>query len=205
MNGLPLSADVALHGTVGPASCRRDVPPGAELHCSERESRRCSRHTIVSDAVQTLPELSMSYRWSPLPHWPAAQAEAASGASVGAGGGVALLDAASLDRLRELDPGGRNGLLQRVLRTYTQSLERLLVQWRAARAAGDNNALRVIAHTLKSSSASVGALELSALCADVEARLRDQQHDGAEARLDALAAEAERILDGLSTAHGAST
>jgi len=111
----------------------------------------------------------MSYRWSPLPHWPAAQAEASPGAS-SVGGRPALLDAASLDRLRELDPGGRNGLLQRVLRTYTQSLDRLLVQWRAARAARDDNALRVIAHTLKSSSASVGALELSALCAEVEAR-----------------------------------
>jgi HPt (histidine-containing phosphotransfer) domain-containing protein len=146
----------------------------------------------------------MSYRWSPLPHWPAAQAEASPGAS-SVGGRPALLDAASLDRLRELDPGGRNGLLQRVLRTYTQSLDRLLVQWRAARAARDDNALRVIAHTLKSSSASVGALELSALCAEVEARLRDQQHEGVEARLDALAAEAERIRDGLSADQGAGT
>ena len=151
----------------------------------------------------------MSYRWSPLPRWPAAQAEAAfgaasSGASAGAdaGRGLDLLDKASLDRLRELDPGDRNGLLQRVLRTYTQSLERMLVQWREARAAADANALRVIAHTLKSSSASVGALELSVLCADVEARLRDQRLAGACAQLDALAVEAQRILAGLSESPG---
>ncbi len=120
----------------------------------------------------------------------------------GAGRGLAVLDTASLDRLRELDPGGRNGLLQRVLRTYTLSLERMLVQWREARAAGDASALRVMAHTLKSSSASVGALGLSALCADVEARLRDQRLDGIEAQLDALAVEARRILAGLSESHG---
>lgn len=151
----------------------------------------------------------MSYRWSPLPRWPAAQAEAAfgaggSGASAGAdaGRGLDVLDAASLDRLRELDPGDRNGLLQRVLSTYTQSLQRTLVQWREARAAADANTLRVIAHTLKSSSASVGALELSALCADVEARLRDQQLGGACAQLDALAVEAQRILTGLSESPG---
>ncbi len=64
------------------------------------------------------------------------------------------------------------------------------------------NALRVIAHTLKSSSASVGALELSALCADVEARLRDQRVEGVEAQLDALAVEARRILAGLSANPG---
>jgi histidine phosphotransfer protein HptB len=144
----------------------------------------------------------MSYRWSPLPRWPAAQAEADFGVG-GAGRDPAVLDRAALDRLRELDPGARNGLLQRVLRTYTQSLDRMLVQWHEARAASDVNAMRVIAHTLKSSSASVGALELSALCADVEARLRDQQLDGACAQLDALAVEARRVFDGLSDTPGA--
>jgi histidine phosphotransfer protein HptB len=146
----------------------------------------------------------MSYRWSPLPRRPAAQAELAfGGGSAGAGRGLAVLDTASLDRLRELDPGERNGLLQRVLRTYTLSLERMLVQWREARAADDGNALRVIAHTLKSSSASVGALGLSALCADVEARLREQRTGGIEVQLDAVAVEAQRILAGLSERQGA--
>ncbi len=144
----------------------------------------------------------MSYRWSPLPRWPAAQAEAAFGAGAGASAGVGrgpdVLDSAALDRLRQLDPGERNGLLVRVLQTYTLSLERMLVQWRKARAAGDTNAMRVMAHTLKSSSASVGALALSALCADVEARLRDQRLDGVEAQLDALTNETQRVLAGLS-------
>ncbi len=151
----------------------------------------------------------MSYRWSPLPRWPAAQAEAALGAGAGAGAGAGrgldVLDTASLNRLRELDPGERNGLLQRVLRTYTQSLERMLVQWREARAAADANAMRVIAHTLKSSSASVGALELSALCTDVEARLRDQRLQGVEAQFDAVAVEAQRILAGLTESQGNSS
>jgi histidine phosphotransfer protein HptB len=163
--------------------------------------------TASPDAEHNLYELPMSFRWSPLPRWPAAQAEAAlgagsSGAGADAGRGLDALDAASLDRLRELDPGARSGLLQRVLRTYTQSLQRMLVQWGEARAAADANALRVIAHTLKSSSASVGALKLSALCADVEARLRDPQPGSVEAQLDALAAEAQRILSELSEVPG---
>jgi HPt (histidine-containing phosphotransfer) domain-containing protein len=137
----------------------------------------------------------MSYRCNPHPRWPAAPADAAT--SGGGAGGV--LDAMALDRLRALDPGNRTGLLQRVLLTYTQSLERSLVQWHAARAAGDAKAMRGLAHTLKSSSASVGALGLSALCADVEARLRDGQLEGLEAKLDALAAEAARIRSGLSS------
>jgi histidine phosphotransfer protein HptB len=135
----------------------------------------------------------MPYRFNPRPRWPAANAEA----TAGAGGGAGLLDAQALARLRELDPGGKAGLLDRVLNTYTQSLGRLLDQLRAARGAGDGAAIRHVAHTLKSSSASVGALELSALCADVEARLRDDHLQGLEAQLDRLLAEGERILAGL--------
>jgi histidine phosphotransfer protein HptB len=152
--------------------------------------------------LKTLFELFMSYRWSPLPRWPAARAEAAMGACAGAGAGLDMLDAAALNRLRDLDPGGRSGLLNRVLQTYTLSLERMLLQWRAARAADDANAMRSMAHTLKSSSASVGALGLSALCADVEARLRDGQLESIEAQFDALAAEGQRILAGLSSRSG---
>jgi histidine phosphotransfer protein HptB len=164
--------------------------------------------TNVPDAAQTLPELSMSDRWSPHPRRPAAQAEAAlsAGGGADADAGLRLLDVSALNRLRELDPGGRSGLLKRVLRTYTLSLERMLLQWQAARAVGglgDLVAMRTMAHTLKSSSASVGALELSALCAEVEARLRDERLEGVEAELDALSAEAARIFEGLRDGCGA--
>lgn len=144
----------------------------------------------------------MPYRCNPHPRWPAAQADAAAGAG---GAAVAVLDAAALERLHQLDPGNRTGLVKRVLQTYTQSLDRLLVQWHAARAAGDANALRAVAHTLKSSSASVGALALSALCADVEARLRDDPRDDIAAQLDALAGEAAYIRAALSSQLSTST
>lgn len=108
-----------------------------------------------------------------------------------------LLDAQALARLQELDPGGQAGLVQRVLATYTLSLQRLLEQLAAARAAGDRDGMRHAAHTLKSSSASVGALELSALCAQAEAGLRDGQTAALASVLDRLGAEGERILAGL--------
>ena len=114
-------------------------------------------------------------------------------------GGPALLEAAALARLHEFDPQGQSGLVQRVLATYTQSLRRLLAQLRTARAGADREAMRHAAHTLKSSSASVGALDLSALCAQAEASLRDGGGGADEATLlDRLQAEGERILGGLS-------
>jgi HPt (histidine-containing phosphotransfer) domain-containing protein len=108
-----------------------------------------------------------------------------------------VLDPKALAKLQELDPSGSSGLVARVLATYAQSLQRQLVNLQAARRDADAQGQRHVAHTLKSSSASVGALALSALCADVEQRLREGQSLDLSERLDALAAEAERVLAAL--------
>ena len=104
-----------------------------------------------------------------------------------------LLDLQALERLRALDPGGTAGLLGRVLGTYTASLARLVEQLRQARRSADVQAQRHVAHTLKSSSASVGALKLSALCADIEDRMRDDP-PATDVQFDALISEAEHLL-----------
>ena len=84
-----------------------------------------------------------------------------------------VLDTAALARLRELDPDGRAGVLPRVLRTFDQSLVKTLTALRVAAEPRDMAELRRLAHTLKSSSASIGAMELSAACARLETLARD--------------------------------
>ncbi len=107
------------------------------------------------------------------------------------------LDAEALQRLNELDPGGRHGLLPKVLRTFDGSTRRLLEQLVSARTTGDLEAQRMVAHTLKSSSMSVGALRLSQLCADAEQRLREQRSDGLQPLLDDLETECRQLLSTL--------
>lgn len=104
-----------------------------------------------------------------------------------------VLDAKALAGLMQLDPTGANRLMQRVLTTYRGSLERLLSQLTHARQQSDMAALRLVTHTLKSSSASVGALALSALCGDAEKTIREGQLDELPSMLDHLAAEAARV------------
>ncbi len=107
----------------------------------------------------------------------------------------AVLDAAALQRLQALDPRGENQVVERVLRAFEGSLERLLDQAAAAQQQGDHDSMRHVAHTLKSSSASVGALRLSQHCSEVEHRLRQQQDPGIDASLAGLQHEGRRVLD----------
>jgi HPt (histidine-containing phosphotransfer) domain-containing protein len=105
----------------------------------------------------------------------------------------AVLDAGALARLSELDPTGNGTLVQRVLTTYAASLERTRQELLLARSPLQPDTLRHLAHTLKSSSASVGALALSALCAQVEQHVREAQSGDIGALLDAVLAEMQRV------------
>ncbi len=82
------------------------------------------------------------------------------------------LDADALARLHALDPDGRHGVVARVMKAFESSLVRVLGQLEAERDGGDAAAVASVAHMLKSSAASVGALALAQVCAEVERRLR---------------------------------
>ena len=104
------------------------------------------------------------------------------------------LDPQALDRLRELDPDGRQGVLMRVLAAFETSLSRMVVQLQAERVAGHPDVVASVAHTLKSSSASVGALGLAKACAEVEGRLRGGDSSALHLDIARLISEAESAL-----------
>jgi HPt (histidine-containing phosphotransfer) domain-containing protein len=105
----------------------------------------------------------------------------------------AVLDAQALAGLSMLDPTGANRLVERVLSTYQGSLGRLMQQMTDARDRADHAGVRLAAHTLKSSSASIGALDLSRLCAAAEQAVREGQVESLPALVDDLQAEARRV------------
>lgn len=113
------------------------------------------------------------------------------------------LDPTALDKLRELDPTGQQQVVRRVLTAYEQSLERMLGELGAARAAADLDTVARIAHTLKSSSASVGALDLSRRCAEAEKVLRGGGGGPLDVELDSLLHEGRRALQAVRAMLGA--
>lgn len=104
------------------------------------------------------------------------------------------LDDAALQRLRDLDPTGKNHLLERVMAAFESSALRMSAQLVEARKTDDVESIRLVAHTLKSSAASIGALELSRLCAEIEAQLRSAELAGLTGRLDAMDRELHVVL-----------
>lgn len=115
--------------------------------------------------------------------------------ATGAGGEAPqVLDATAMARLRELDPDGTKGFVRQILATYEASLTRHLKSLESIDATRELKVAAEVAHTLKSSSASVGALEFSSRCARVEKAAKDGDSGELVPALAALRSEAERVL-----------
>ena len=86
---------------------------------------------------------------------------------------------AALDNIRALSRAGGDALVQKVVAAFVGDTPRHLAALRQSLAAGDAEALRRIAHSLKSASANIGAARLAALCRDLEQCGRAGKVDGA--------------------------
>ncbi len=128
------------------------------------------------------------------------QAPLSDGAAKGVSSSSTGLDPEALQRLRELDPTGAGKLMERVAMAFDTSAARLLPQLLAAQAAGDAEGVRHVAHTLKSSAASVGAVKLSRMCAEMELLAKQGRIAGTHEEVTALSAELGAVLAVLKVA-----
>ena len=84
-------------------------------------------------------------------------------------------------------------MLTRVFQAFEASLNRLLPQLEQARGTADAAGVRLVAHTLKSSSATIGALQLSKVCAEVEAMAQELRLDAASSGIESILSEAQAV------------
>jgi HPt (histidine-containing phosphotransfer) domain-containing protein len=87
------------------------------------------------------------------------------------------LDVKFLDAIGSLTPGGDDPLLEKVVRLFFNNSPALLSEIHNASARGDKDAVRRAAHTLKSTSANLGAGPLAELCRKLETQCR-MDHPG---------------------------
>ncbi|MBP2676922.1 MAG: hybrid sensor histidine kinase/response regulator [Deltaproteobacteria bacterium] len=79
------------------------------------------------------------------------------------------IDRAVLEGIRMLEGPGGQGLLERVVTLYLSDSLKQMERIRSSAGTGDTESLRRAAHTLKSSSANVGAFGVSEICRKIEA------------------------------------
>ena len=111
----------------------------------------------------------------------------------GDGASDGSLDRAVLDHLRATVNGQEMDVVTELIEIFLDDTPHQLEAMRAALAAGDPEHLRMAAHTLKSSSATLGALSLSALCAELEAMGREGTVQGAAEKVAQVEDEYARV------------
>ena len=94
-----------------------------------------------------------------------------------------LLDERILAQIRALQRPGHPSMLGKIIGLYLDSAPTLLQQVREAVARADSETLWKAAHSLKSSSANLGATQLVALCKELEHEGRNQRLEDAPALL----------------------
>ncbi|MBP2677538.1 MAG: multi-sensor hybrid histidine kinase [Deltaproteobacteria bacterium] len=82
------------------------------------------------------------------------------------------LDKTVLDGIRELEGAGNHGFFERIINLYLSGASGMVEGVLSAAEKGDMESLLRAAHTLKSSSANVGATGLSDLCRKIEGKAR---------------------------------
>ncbi len=91
------------------------------------------------------------------------------------------IDETALDAIRSLQRPGKPDILARIVNMYIEKSPELITSIQEGVAANDCDKVKMAAHTLKSSSAYVGASSLAEVCSRVEARAtKDELGDAAD-------------------------
>ncbi|HTN50633.1 MAG TPA: response regulator, partial [Burkholderiaceae bacterium] len=104
------------------------------------------------------------------------------------------IDMTAIDLIRDMERRGATRLLDRLVSTYIATAARLVAQAAYALKAGDLAALQHATHTLKSSSANLGAIELARRFGTLERHARSGALDAAREEWGCAQTEYERAV-----------
>jgi len=104
------------------------------------------------------------------------------------------IDHTVLGELRSLQGEGEPDLVAELFESFRQEAPTLIASMRTAVTQGNAEKLKQAAHSLKGSSASLGAKPLSALSAEVEKMGRAGSVTGAAEKIDQIEQEYARVL-----------
>jgi signal transduction histidine kinase/CheY-like chemotaxis protein/HPt (histidine-containing phosphotransfer) domain-containing protein len=108
------------------------------------------------------------------------------------------IDCSALERLRALQREGKPDIVAEVIHQYFEHTPALLKSMQEAASQGDSDGLQTAAHSLKSSSANLGAMKLASLCKDIETKARAKDINRIDFRVGDVHSEYEKVKDALA-------
>ncbi len=108
------------------------------------------------------------------------------------------IDWGRLDEMRQMEDQGMPGLAARLVRMYLDNSKRLLGELQAAMDSADAESVRRAAHSIKSTSANIGANILSQLARTLEHAAQTAEWKADQAVVDQIVAEHGRARLGLA-------
>lgn len=103
-----------------------------------------------------------------------------------------------LDEMRRMEAEGMPGLAARLVRVYLENSQRLLGELQAAMTSADADAVRRAAHSIKSTSANIGANRLSQLARTLEHAAQTIEWRANQVDVDQIVAEHQAARLGLA-------
>ena len=104
------------------------------------------------------------------------------------------LDSSAIASLRAADAGGGCELLVRCIQIFAGALPGMVRDLSESLDAGDTHSVRRLAHTLKSNSATMGAMRLPDACRELEDLAGEGSLDGAPQLVEQVKVRAARVL-----------
>ena len=111
---------------------------------------------------------------------------------------TAAVDWSRLNELLDMETAGMPGLTARLVRTYVDNSRRLLGELQTAIDAASADAVRRAAHSVKSTAANVGGTPLAHIARTLEHAAQKSSWRPAQADVDRVVAEHQRLLLALS-------
>lgn len=108
-----------------------------------------------------------------------------------------VLDMNALARIRGLDPGGSTAILAKIITIYLDTSPEQISALKQAYAQENRDVVRKTAHSLKSSSANLGAETLSAVCKRLEIQAIDAQWQDLSDLITSIENEFDCVADAL--------
>jgi PAS domain S-box-containing protein len=112
------------------------------------------------------------------------------------------IDKSALYRIKAVQQPGKPDLVEKIINLYINDAQSLCHNIHEAVGKGDPQALSKAAHSLKSSSANVGALKLANLCKELETLGRANSIDNAQDIINQMDSEYKRVIATLSQSTG---